>query len=118
MYIQIYDERTRHVADGVRGILKKSAAVVVPQIENVVTAAQARGSRIPIAWKAPTLLVHRPDKDMQCASAITSATSEAIRSNYPAMSLQIRDLPASFKSTRHVLELWLPPPASTEEAAN
>ncbi|MBS0583487.1 MAG: hypothetical protein JSS42_10355 [Proteobacteria bacterium] len=118
VYIQIYDERSRHVADGIRGILKESAAVVVPRIENVVTTAQARGRRTPIAWKAPTLLVHRPDRDMQCAGAIVSATSEAIRSNYPDSPMQIRDLPASFKSTRHVLELWLAPPAATGEASN
>jgi hypothetical protein len=118
LYIQIYDERTRSVADEIRAALKVSKAVVVPRIENVKTTADARGSRVPIAWKAPTLLVHRPDQDMKCANAITTALSDAIHRNYHGASIQIRDLPASFNSKRHVLELWLSPPASAEDVQN
>lgn len=108
LYVQIYDERTRGVADEIRAALKLSNSVVVPRTENVRTAADARGSRVPIAWKAPTLIVHRSEQDMKCADAIAATLGDAIHRNYRGASLQVRELPASFKSTRHVLELWLP----------
>jgi hypothetical protein len=114
VYIQIYDEPMRTSAQKIVDTLH-TAGAIFPGIENVASSAAARGGRAPIPWGAPTLLVHRPDQDMQCANDLKSSIDVTIAGIYGSQaSLQIRDLPASFKSTRHVLELWLPSVTSSQ----
>jgi len=107
VYIQIYDERTRAVADDIAANLR-SAQILVPRIENVKTTADGRGTPVPIAWKVPTLLVHRPVQDKQCAASVAASLRGIELRYYRGTPTQVRDLPASFNSSRHVLELWLP----------
>ncbi|HEY8010056.1 MAG TPA: hypothetical protein VIE67_03570 [Rudaea sp.] len=119
LYIQIYDEGMRANAEGIGQKLKGMAPdqdienfVRVARVENVVDSANLRGKKPATAWPQPTLIVHRPEQDMPCATVLATQLNTILRPPYPKSGdslVDVRKLPASFNSTRHVFELWLPP---------
>ena len=110
VYMQIYDEATRVVAEKARRQLKGLCNIVVTPIENVTSSAQVRGTAVPFAWKAPTLIAHLPEDDRGAVVTITSQVDPVVQAAYgDKADLQSRRLPSSINSTRHVVELWFPP---------
>ena len=71
-----------------------------------------RGKKPATAWPQPTLILHRPEQDMECATKLVKQLNTILSPPYPRSDgnlVDVRNLPASFNSTRHVFELWLPP---------
>ena len=109
IYLQIYDELMRARVEEMRSNYGKSGEVSFAGIENVANTSLARGAKEPARWHEPTLLVHRP-ADTDCANAVADYLQLPLQSLYGKdVKIRVRSLPPSFHSTRHVLELWLPP---------
>ncbi|MGH8122801.1 MAG: hypothetical protein ACREPT_08515, partial [Rudaea sp.] len=112
LYVQIYDEGMRTSAEGIEQKLKAIAPnqaienfVRVARVENVVDSASLRRKKLPTPWPQPTLIVHRPEQDMPCATALATQLNTILRPPYPKSGdslVNVRNLPASFNSTRHV----------------
>jgi len=110
VYIQIYDEPTRALAEKARAALKGQCNIVVTPVENVTSSAQVRGTAVPFAWKAPTMIAHLPNDDSGAVKTIVDHVAPVVQRAYgDKTELQTRRLPSSISSTRHVVELWLPP---------
>jgi hypothetical protein len=112
VFVQIYDEVMRSHVEKVRGLIDHSQ-VRFAGIENVTRSAASRGEKIAAQWRQPTLIMHR-ESDAGCARAVARGLGDFVAGLYgPGNDTQIRvrSLPPSFKSDRHVLELWLPPDA-------
>jgi hypothetical protein len=113
LYVHVYDAATRQEANRIDALKPFADAAIIAGIEDVVRTAQARGSKPPLRWARPTLLVHRREvaADERCAGAIATALTPHLDAWYgprePA--IDIAPLPASIRSDRHVIELWLPP---------
>ena len=109
IYVQIYDEVMRARVEEIRSGFGHVDAVRFAGIENVAATSAARGAKQPARWHEPTLLVHR-STDTQCANAVAQDLKAPLLKLYaPDANIRVRSLPPSFQSTRHVLELWLPP---------
>ncbi len=109
IYVQIYDEVMRARVEEMRKTYGNTDAVSFAGIENVASTSLARGAKEPSRWHEPTLLVHRP-ADSDCANAVADYLQLPLRALYGKdVKIRVRGLPPSFHSTRHVLELWLPP---------
>ena len=120
LYLQIYDEAARNVAEDIRRKLnaQASSAWMVPPVDNVVQRSTLQGQRGPVPWPRPTLVVHR-ESDMACAEALRewlrphlSARSQGSGADAPPADIWIRRLPPTVKGRDGVFELWLPAPAS------
>lgn len=115
LYVQVHDEASRA---WIAGLLKGDSDIApalgntvrVPGIENVVATAQRHGRNPPAPWPRPTLLVHRRgnEGDRECARGIAAA----LAAREPGLEVQVRELAASIRSNRRVIELWLPPCAT------
>jgi hypothetical protein len=109
IYVQIYDEVMRSRAENMRKDYGVSGTLSFAGIENVTNTSLARGAKEPSRWREPTLLVHR-SADTDCANAVADFLQLPLRALYGTnVKIRVRGLPPSFQSTRHVLELWLPP---------
>jgi hypothetical protein len=109
VFVQIYDEVMRSQVDKARQLID-SSYVRFAGIENVVRTAASRGTKIAAQWRQPTLIMHRPE-DVDCARAVAHGLAGFVTGLYRPGSdpqIRVRGLPPSFKSDRHVLELWLP----------
>ena len=117
VYVQIYDETLRvplqkfYAANAV-------AQVRVAGIENVTHTAAVKGAAPRSVWSTPMLLMHRSEPaDVACAKAIAGRLQPVLQGRYATPDdalIGIRSLPASLKSRRHVIELWLPPGARAQ----
>jgi hypothetical protein len=111
--VQIYDEKMRDQLRSLYAAIASPDYVRVPGIENVVQTANLRGTKVPSLWREPTLVLHRPQADLACAQAIERILQPQFTHLYEGSStsaqISIRALPATYKSERHVIELWLPP---------
>jgi hypothetical protein len=109
IYVQIYDEVMRARVEELRAAYSATRSVQFAGIENVANTSAARGSKEPARWHDPTLLVHRP-ADTDCANAMAEHLQKQLQTLYGQQpTIRVRGLPSSFHSTRHALELWLPP---------
>lgn len=109
VYVQIYDEVMRARLEDLRTAYANIDTFRFAGIENVASTTAARGAKEPARWHEPTLLVHR-SADLDCANAVADFLQQPLRALYtPEVKIRVRGLPPSFNSTRHVLELWLPP---------
>lgn len=120
LYLQIYDEAARNVAEDIRRKLnaQASSAWMVPPVDNVVQRSKLQGQRGPVPWPRPTLVVHR-ENDMVCAEALRewlrphlAARSQGSEAQATPAEIWIRRLPPTVKGRDGVFELWLPAPAS------
>lgn len=122
VYIQVYDDASQRPAQGLRQALQRLDGLSVPPVENVGRSAELRGTRKPVPWPVPTLVVHQDDAaSAACARALQAlvqaslAPSADARQNERNDSLPpevwIRPLPAVLQraSGQRVIELWLPP---------
>lgn len=126
LYVQIYDEQMRDELGAMYAAIATATPqakgyVRVPGVENVTQTANLRGTRAPWLWRNPTLLLHRPDRDLPCAKAIEQVLQPKLDALYKdsgtSAQIGIHALSSSYKSGRHVIELWLPPkraPASKD----
>ena len=110
LYPQVYDEASRQAATASLKSLDLSVAASkhVAKVENVVRSAELKGLSMPARWRKPTLIVHQPG-DLDCAEVLQGVIDRNLLA--PDLHTDIRPLPASLKSQRHVIELWLPPDA-------
>jgi hypothetical protein len=111
LYVQTYDEETTRFVRNLNPAVLLGRTVRVPRVENVVLTAKARGSAAPSQWARPTLLVHRRDDadGRGCAQYIGGRLDAKAQEFYQGLSIEVKDLPRSIRSERHVIELWLPP---------
>lgn len=120
LYLQIYDEAARNVAEDIRRKLntQSASAWMVPPVDNVVQRSTLQGQRGPVPWPRPTLVVHR-ESDMACAEALRewlrphlSTRSQGSEAQAAPADIWIRRLPPTVKGRDGVFELWLPAPTS------
>lgn len=120
LYLQIYDEAARNVAEDIRRKLnaQASSAWMVPPVDNVVQRSKLQGQRGPVPWPRPTLVVHR-ENDMVCAEALRewlrphlSTRTQGSSTDATPTDIWIRRLPPTVKGREGVFELWLPAPTS------
>jgi hypothetical protein len=116
VYVQIYDETMRDELNAVYAAISADVLkgyVRVPRVENVMQTANLRSTKPPSVWRSPTLVLHRPELDLACAKAIETILQPQLdllyKGSTTSAQLSIRALPPSYKSGRHVIELWLPP---------
>lgn len=114
LYIQIYDEESRGPATALRQSLLAdgTAPLLVAPIDNVVRSADLKQQRRPVAWPAPTLVVHDA-AGRACAQAIANQIGAPWVTPANGQTVRLRELPASFRARPGVIELWLPPPDNT-----
>jgi hypothetical protein len=108
LYTQVYDEPSRlAVIARFRALdLADEQKRLIPPVENVVRTAEIRGSAAPTRWRKPTLIVHDA-RDRDCAEAFGASIDRNLL--VAGTQVGIRPLPASLRSGRRVIELWLPP---------
>jgi hypothetical protein len=119
LYVQVYDQQMIESVRAFEPSVLFEGAVRVPAVENVARSATLRGEAPPAKWPRPTLLVHRRDvaADKDCAKAIATVIAPHVAKLYEGdrAIVEVRDLPASLATKRHVIELWLPPVAAKAE---
>ena len=118
LYLQIYDEAARHMAEDIRRKLGAQSASpwMVPPVDNVVQRSKLQEQRGPVPWPRPTIVVHR-ESDMACAEGLrewlrphlTTRSAGGTTDAAPA-EIWIRRLPPTVKGRDGVFELWLPAP--------
>jgi hypothetical protein len=115
LYVQVYDEETRRLAEGWRRRLLSRPGdnkLKVAPVENVSRGAELRQQRRPVPWPKPTFVLHESNS-RPCAKALASLLfSEDSSQNVdiPDDEVWFRDLPDSQPNRRPgVIELWLPP---------
>lgn len=119
LYVQIYSESARNIAEDLRRKLNAQSASpwMVPPVDNVVQRSALQGQRGPVPWPRATIVVHR-ESDMACAEGLrewlrphlAGPTSGVGNDTSPA-EIWIRRLPPTVKGRDGVFELWLPDPA-------
>ncbi|WP_428421308.1 hypothetical protein [Methylibium sp.] len=111
LYIQVYDEASRQQARALRRDLQALAGdhVQVAPVEDVARTAALRGTRRPVPWPQPTLLLH-DSHERTCAEVLSPLIqrSWSVPGVTPTQ-VWIRQLPADQTKQERVLELWLPP---------
>ena len=110
VFIQIYDEASRRLADDLRAQLRDAGDVhvIAPGVENVTRTAELRNQRAPYLWAVPTLIVHN-DSDRACADEIAQRLKDPVAKAYAGtQAFSIRALPKSQKAAPGVIEVWLP----------
>jgi hypothetical protein len=110
LYIHIYDEAERPVADA---IARKAidAGLAVPGIQNVVRTAQLAGRSPPTRWGGATWL-YRGDDGRQCATAASDWLATA-PGQFRRPESKVVELPAALRAAPGIIELWIPPPPTT-----
>lgn len=120
LYVQIYDEAARNIAEDLRRKLNAQSASpwMVPPVDNVVQRSSLQGQRGPVPWPRPTIVVHR-ESDMACAEGLREWLRPHLASRSPGSTtdaapaeIWIRRLPPTVKGRDGVFELWLPAPQS------
>ena len=115
LYVQVYDEDTRRVAEDWRRRLlsqRINGSLKVAPVENVSRGAELRQQRRPVPWPKPTFVLHDPS-GRPCAEAL----GRLLVSRYSDQNVDgrddevwVRDLPETQPNRRPgVIELWLPP---------
>ncbi|AXK40185.1 patatin-like phospholipase family protein [Crenobacter cavernae] len=102
VYVQIYGEETRDVAQDVITRLQAAGlkSTQTPGIENVTRSAQARGRKPPDRFARVTVIYYHPE-DRKLAEWIVRSGLEG--KGYPL------DLSRAYKNVRsHLVEIWLP----------
>jgi hypothetical protein len=109
IFLHIYDEEQRKIAEEVKSNLKmitveKKGAVkeAVQGIENVTATALRRGNRAPFRWGVPTVIYHN-QTESNCAYEIASI----LNTEYKSVA-DVRPLPTSLKGESGVIELYFP----------
>lgn len=128
LYVQIYDEAARVVAEDIRRKLaeQSASAWMVPPVDNVVQRSSLQGQRGPVPWPRPTIVVHR-EADMGCAKGLREWLRPLLNNRVQsdgtdpnATEIWIRRLPPTVKGRDGVFELWLPvqtPPSTGRQAS-
>ena len=120
LYVQVYDEETRRLAEGWRRRLlswQSDNKLNVAPVENVSRGAELRQQRRPVPWPKPTFVLHESNS-RPCAKALASLLISGYGSqnvDVPDNEVWFRDLPDSQTNRRPgVIELWLPPGSVSE----
>lgn len=119
LYVQIYSESARNIAEDLRRKLNAQSASpwMVPPVDNVVQRSALQGQRGPVPWPRATIVVHR-ESDMACAEGLRewlrphlATPTSGVGTDTPPAEIWIRRLPPTVKGRDGVFELWLPAPA-------
>jgi hypothetical protein len=118
LYVQVYDEVSRTVAEALRQQVQKQIdetglTLQVAPVENVARTAQLRQQRRPVPWAQATFVLHDRQGTAPCAWALARLLGEPWVPKGQAMTkVWVRELPGSLKARPGVIELWLPPVAA------